>query len=58
MPRRAPAPKTPEEAKRRGMQHIRTAIKRMIWQAEFIGWPALAESFRRDVAALDAKRRR
>lgn len=25
----------------------------MVWQAEFIGWPALAESFRRDLDAAN-----
>jgi hypothetical protein len=36
------------------MAHQRriTTIKRQIWQAEFIGWPALAESFRQELQAF------
>lgn len=44
----------------RGAPRTRESIKRMVvarlrhrlWQAEFIGWRALAESFRRDLRAM------
>lgn len=29
--------------------------RRMVWQAERIGWPALAESWRRDLRAMGEK---
>lgn len=28
------------------------ALRHRLWQAERIGWPALAESFRRDLRAM------
>ena len=32
----------------------RAAIEFAVWQADFIRWQALAESFKRDLAAFDA----
>lgn len=31
-------------------------LRYRVWQAELIGWPALAESFRRELAALEGQR--
>lgn len=31
-----------------------TKLRYRIWCAELIGWPALADSFRRELAALEA----
>lgn len=39
---------------KRGARSKRSLIIERIAQAEFIGWPALAESWRRDLAAFDA----
>ena len=39
---------------RRGQGRRRLLILDRIAQAEFIGWPALAESWRRELRALDA----
>lgn len=44
--------KRPAESVRRA--HI-SRLQYRLWQAEFIGWPALAESFRRDLVALGVK---
>ncbi len=39
-------------------QRAKTAalIRYRVWMAERIGWPALAESFRRELAALESTR--
>ncbi len=35
------------------LRQRRAVLRYRLWQAEHIGWPALAESFRRELASLD-----
>ena len=33
-------------------KQLASRLRHRLWQAEFIGWPALAESFRRELRAM------
>lgn len=50
---RKPPPK-PSREKQAEMarKHVVSAMRFRLWQAEKIGWPALADSFRRDLKAM------
>jgi hypothetical protein len=54
-----PAPLSADRAGRTrrklGGSKLRRRLLDRIAQAEFIGWPALAESWRRDLARFDAR---
>lgn len=52
----AVATRTPEQRETVERKKRRTAIEFAIWQAEHIGWPALAASFKRDLAEFEAGR--
>jgi len=47
--------KLPLKRNAHGQAAVRGRIEHAIRQAEFIGWPALAASFRKDLEAFDAK---
>jgi hypothetical protein len=47
-PHRKRDKKSPESLRK----HLISVMRRRLWQAERIGWPALAESFRRDLRAM------
>lgn len=56
MPRAMNLPISAAARKQSVAKNLRTRIEFAIWQAEHIGWPALAASFKRDLAALEAGR--
>lgn len=46
----------PNSGGKRGAEAVKkqrvSQLRNRYWQADFIGWPALAESFRRDLRAM------